>query len=316
MKRLGLIGVGAWGRRYIDRIRGRADCCVAAVARASARTDAVIDGATCESWQSLVRRAASGELDGVIAATTPQHQAEIGAACATAGVPLLVEKPLGLSLADVERVRVRFDESKSKAPLIVDYIHLWAAAYAGLKLRVADAGGTSGLEGISSLGFNRGPLRSWSSLYDYGPHDLAMSLDLLGPDTAFRLLDARRIPSDTAGAELFDARFELGGVPVHMCVGNGGATKARRFAASMAGGRELIYDDTRPHPFKLVDGSTPVPVAEGGPLDAVLSSFLQMIDSWIAGELAPGQAGASLVLSARINGILDEISSALRSRSI
>jgi predicted dehydrogenase len=317
MKRLGLIGVGAWGRRYIDTINRRTDCCITAVARASARTEGVPAGAMlCESWQSLVRRASLGELDGVIAATTPEHQAEVGLACASASVPLLVEKPLGLSLADVERVRKRFDESERPPPLLVDYVHLWAAAYRGLKQRVTEARGVSGIVGITTEGFNWGPLRSWSSLYDYGPHDLAMSLDLLGMNAAFSLCEARCNPSPTAGFELYDVRFELGGVPVHMRVGNGGVTKARRFAVTVPGSREVIYDDTRPHPLKLVDGDASVPVAEGGPLDVVLATFLQMIGLWTSGQLPRGAAGAGLALSARVNEILDAIALTLGSRSV
>lgn len=308
MRRLGLIGVGAWGRRYIDTIRGRTDCCIAAFTRASARTEEGIEGATpIESWQMLVAAAAAGDLDGVIAATTPQHQAEVGLTCASLGVALLVEKPLGLSRADVERVRARHDQSEPKAPLLVDYIHLSAPAYAGLKQRVADVGGAGSIVGVSTEGYNSGPLRSWSSLYDYGPHDLSMTLGLLGTDASFSLRDARRMPASRAGCELFDVRFEMAGVPVHMRVGNDGATKARRFAVSMSGERDVVYDDTQPHPLKLVDGGEPVQVDEGSPLDAVVARFLEMIELWRAGQLSSEAAGASLALSARVNGILDEI---------
>jgi len=312
MKRLGLVGVGAWGRRLIDTIGARSDCRVAAFARSSTRADVVIAGArACADWRVLLRHAAQGELDAIVAATTPLHQAELAAECAAAGVPLLVEKPLGFTAADVARVRERFEQSSRKAPLVVDYIHLWAPAYLALKERVAAAGGQRSVAEINAAGFKFGPMRGWSSLYDYAPHDLAMSLDLLGTDAPFHLTDARCTPSDAVGHELYDVRFELAGIPVHFRVGNGATTRARRFAVTFHGGRELVYDDTVPHPSKLVDGGAAVPIDEGLPLDAVLAAFMAMLEQWAAGRLRADDLAASLALSARVNAALDEITSAL-----
>ena len=311
MKRLGLIGVGAWGRRYIDRIGARSDCRIAAVARASAaQPDTVAGAAACESWQALVAKAATGELDGVIAATMPLHQAEVAAACATQGVPLLVEKPLGLSLADVERVRACFESAARKAPLVVDYIHLWSAPFVALKARVAVAGGGQSVIAITTEGFNRGPMRAFPSLYDYGPHDLAMALSLLGTDVAFHLHDVER--TSAGGGDLYEARFDLGHVPVRMCVGNGADHKARRFAVALRGGRTLLYDDLKPHPQKLCEDEVPVAVDADGPLDAVLSDFLGQIAAWQGGQSTVDRSRSALALSARIHAILDELAARAR----
>jgi predicted dehydrogenase len=312
MKRLGLVGVGAWGRRVIDTIGARADCRVAAFARASARADLSIDGATaCTDWRELVRRAEQGELDGVIAATTPPHQAEVARECATAGVALLVEKPLGFSASDVERISAAFERSPRKAPLVVDYIHLWAPAYGELKRRVEACGGRSRVAAISAEGCKLGPLRGWSSLYDYAPHELALSLDLLGVEAKFDLRSAKRLPGAAPQHELYDVRFELDGVPVHICVGNGAETRVRRFAVQRRDGAELVYDDTQPHASKLTDGGVPVAIDRGLPLDAVIGHFLHLIDAFHAGRLATEAARAGLFLSARINAMLDAITAKL-----
>jgi len=309
MKRLGLVGVGAWGRKYIDTIGRRTDCSIAAYARA-ARTalDGVPGASACDDWRSLVELAARAQLDGVIAATTPAHQLEVTSACIAAGVPLLVEKPLGLSRPAVEDLRARFATNQQKAPVVVDYVHLWAPAFVELKRRVGDR--TSEIKEIRAEGSNWGPLRSWSSLYDYGPHDVSMCLDVVGEGAAFVLHRAERIGSSTPGFELFDARFELGGVPVHLRVGNGGAGKARRFAVVMGRDREIIYDDTRPPAGKLMDGGRPVPIDEGRALDEVLTSFLTSVTLWREGRLSEQVAGASLGFSANVNGILDAIAAA------
>jgi len=314
MKRLGLVGVGAWGRRYIDTIGRRTDCSIAAYARATrTRLEGIPGASACDDWRSLVELAARAHLDGVIAATTPAHQLEVTSACIAAGVPLLVEKPLGLSRPAVEDLRARFAASQQKAPVVVDYVHLWAPAFVELKRRVS--GRTSEIRDIRAEGFNQGPLRSWSSLYDYGPHDVSMCLDVLGEEAAFVLHRAERIGSSTPGIELFDARFELGGVPVHLRVGNGGATRARKFAVALADDREIIYDDTRPPAGKLTDGGTPVAIDEGRALDVVLTSFLASVTLWREGRLPEHVAGASLGFSANVNGILDAIAAGSASSS-
>jgi len=193
----------------------------------------------------------------------------------------------------------------------VDYVHLWAPAFVELKRRLG--GRTREITDIHAEGFNWGPLRSWSSLYDYGPHDASMCLDVLGEGAAFLLDRAERISSSTPGFELFDAIFELGGVSVHLRVGNGGAVKARKFAVVMEGGREIIYDDTQPTAGKLREGGIPVPINEGRALDEVLTSFLTSVTLWREGRLPEPVAGASLRFSARVNGILDAIAGATAS---
>lgn len=305
MKRLGLVGIGAWGRKYIDTIGRRADCSIAAYAHASrSGHEGVPDAIACADWTSLVDMVARDELDGLIAATTPAHQLEVARACIAAGVPLLVEKPLGLSRAGVERVRAQFAASAKKAPVVVDYVHLWAPAFVELKRRVGAR--TSEVEAITAEGFNWGPLRSWSSLYDYGPHDVSMCLDVLGDDAAFLLRSAERHPSSTPGFELFDARFDLAGVPVHLRVGNGGAERTRNFIVAM-GDREVVYDDTQPPASKLIDGGKPVSIDSGRALDQVLTSFLASVTLWREGRLSEEAAGAALGFSAKVNGILDAI---------
>jgi predicted dehydrogenase len=315
MKRLGLIGVGAWGRRYIDTIRRRGDCRIDAVARNEKTSDVPVPSAeVCADWRDLVDRAAKGSIDGVITATTPEHQLEVAIECIERGVPLLVEKPLGLSADAADRARRNHERSARHPPILVDYIHLWAPAYLELSRRVASDLQAGNIAQIVTEGFNWGPRRTWSSLYDYGPHDIAMVLALWQRPVDFELSSAHRIPSQTDGFELFDAHFRLDGVPIHISVGNGGAAKVRKLSVVVSTGKTIVYDDTRPPPFKLVDGDTPVPVGETSPLDEMLSAFLRSVDAFQAGRMTKDEAGASLALSARVNTILDAILAPLERR--
>ena len=186
MKRLGLIGLGAWGQRYLETVRRREDCSITTLARASEGT----------TWREVLELARSGRLDGVIVATTPDSQVQIAKATLSAGIPALVEKPLGLSRAVAESVLRGMPDPSP--PLIVDYIHLYAPAYRRLKALVDG----SAVVGITSEGENRGPFRGWSPLYDYGSHDAALCLDLLGVDSPFHLRHVRRLPSEAKNLSL------------------------------------------------------------------------------------------------------------------
>jgi predicted dehydrogenase len=291
MLRLGLIGVGAWGKRIAGTVARRADCRLAAYSRRSGPSEILPDVPYHSRWSALVELAGAGELDAVVAATTPDHQAEVTLACAAARVPLLVEKPVGLTPAAPLLALER-----AEAPTLVDYVHLWAPAFQALKSRA------SSVASIDGSGHNRGPFRGWSSLHDYGPHDLAMALDLLGLDVPVEVRQAH-VTSDGPG-ELFEANLDAGGVPLHLLVGNGAAQKARRLAVTLTGGRQLVYDDLRPHPDKLTDGGQPLAVSERSPVDGMLDHFLGLVGAFQTGTLRPEQATRSLRLTVRVAEIL------------
>lgn len=314
VSRLGLVGVGAWGRRYIDTIGRRQDCRIAAFARGSNKNDGALPGIPqCPSWDALIALGQSGELDGLVVAATPDVQTDVAEAAILAGVPLLVEKPLALSTAGIQRLQAAASLAAKRSAVVVDYIHLWSPAYQAMKARIgAHSDGPGLIASIESEGCNWGPFRTWSSLHDYGPHDLAMSLDLLGMGAAVRFNDiARTLASGSPRAEIFTAQFTLDAVPVSIRVGNGNPGKVRRFVVTMTNGRRLIYDDTRPHPFKLIDNNVPVVIDEQPALDVVLTHFMSVIgpsgSEWSTTDNANG-----LEFSLRIASIIDAIVAATK----
>jgi len=309
MIRLGLVGVGKWGRRYIDSISRRTDCRVAAIARRSSEDiDPALPGVRRrQTWTDLVHDVTQGELDGLIAATEPLNQAEIAAACVAGGAPALLEKPLGLEAAAAEAILRSARARRSNPPLMVDFIHLWAPAYRELKTRVrSDA--DDAIAHIETQGENDGPFRGWSAIYDYGTHDVAMCLDLLGRGSAFTIADTRwkkRIPA--TGAGLLETDLSVDGVSVSMRVGNQADAKARRFTVSMRSGRRLVYDDLQPVERKLTDGGQPVAIDSVSPLDVVLTHFCRQIETWRRRQLPADAALEWLELSAAVSRVLDAI---------
>jgi predicted dehydrogenase len=135
---------------------------------------------------------------------------------------------------------------------------------------------------LSSRGGNSGPFRAdVPPLWDYGPHDVAMCIDLVGKVTS---ASARPLPSETSEdrGEVWELDLEMaGGIRSRLVVGNGMAARARRFEIE-AGPETLIFDDSSPEALTIV---SPAGVqrleAETGPppLDRVIGHFVDGIRS-------------------------------------
>ncbi|MGI6656994.1 MAG: Gfo/Idh/MocA family protein [Desulfobulbus sp.] len=111
--RIGLIGTGKHGSRYANHlVRDIKGAQLTAICRRDrARGEAQAGDWGCRwfgDWRALVE---DPEVDCVIAATPPAHNGEIGAACARAGKPLLMEKPLAVSVREAEALVEHFDRA-------------------------------------------------------------------------------------------------------------------------------------------------------------------------------------------------------------
>jgi predicted dehydrogenase len=101
---LAIAGLGRWGKVLVDSVQGRSDRVrfAAAVVRDAARSspDAAARGLAVHTDLAAVLTDAA--IDGIVLATPhSQHQAQI-IACATAGKPVFVEKPVTLTRASAE----------------------------------------------------------------------------------------------------------------------------------------------------------------------------------------------------------------------
>lgn len=282
---LGLIGAGRWGRAYIHTLRNLEGVELTRLCSGNPESAAWV-GPRCEitrDWRALVK--ADG-LDGVIIATPPAFHAEMVEAAVRAAKPVLVEKPLTLSLDDALRVQEVVEQSG--APVLVDHTHLFHPGYVVLKERAGELGP---VRFIDSAGGNRGPFRpDVSALWDYGPHDIALCLDLLGEAPA-SVGAERRLAGDTEEGcgEVLSLRLGFpGGVAAAITIGNLMPQKRRRFAVYFDDS-VLVLDDLAEHklmmhrfkwmsPVDLGDRDLgpglPVPVPADLPLTRVVRTFI------------------------------------------
>ncbi len=280
--RLGLIGAGRWSRAYLKTVAALPDAAIVRVARRQAQPlDAPFqDIEVTTDWR---RVAEASDLDGVILATPPSFHAEPALAAIRAGRAVLIEKPMTLSVDEaralVAAVRAR------PVPVLVEHTHLFHPAYTAIQHQAAGR-----VLEITSLAGNWGTFHhNYSSLWDWGAHDVAMTLALTGAAPA--RIAARRVASQRV-PEGIGERFELDllfarGDRARLRFGNIVQPKTRRFLVDTGTGR-LLYDDwTPPRLFRAPAGytvdtppagvCTPQPCAETLPLGLAVRAFLDRI---------------------------------------
>ncbi len=260
--RIGVIGAGRWGRVILRAAAGVAGIAVTGLASGNPNSAAQLPpGARAfADWRAMI---AAGGLDGVVIATPPATHAAIATAAIEAGLGVFIEKPLTLNGAEAQALR---DFAAHRQAVVrVDHIHLFSPAFRALKAQAANIRALRGVAG------NWGPYRSDASvLWDWGPHDIAMALDLMGrlpTKIAARRLDRRDVEGGVG--ETLRLSLDFDGVAADIVIGTL-MDKTRRFEVDSGGGT-LSYDDLAAD--KLCWNGRPLACPATPPLSVALAEF-------------------------------------------
>jgi predicted dehydrogenase len=292
--RLGLIGAGRWGRRIITTVDSLPDTEITGIC---SRTRPHLDGREIPwfpLWPDLI---ASGLCEGLIVASPPETHVPIALEALRAGLAVFIEKPLALSLADATRLSEVAGALPSCPAILVDHTHLFAPSYQKLKSLIR-----SPIAEIRTRGCSFEPWRPYSSLFDFGPHDLAMVLDLLGfapDDVGCRCVsEVVHDSGERRVHRLFEIDLRFGSVRASCTVGNASREKQRSLEVLCENGDRLVYDDVRAVDKLRFNGS-PVEVGDGRPLSLAILAFRDAI----AGVY---DARLGLTLPMRVQSVLEK----------
>ena len=286
--RVGVIGLGLMGQRMLKSLRAHSAFSVVAGHDADpARSTAVADEfgfTSCASSQELLTRE---DLDLVYVATPPASHVPLGAAVLERGLPLFVEKPLAVDLADAEEL-VRLAE-RSGLPAVMNFPFATLPGLRMFERELSSGAAGAPLRVELVLHFSQWP-RSW---HDAGPwlagdreggflrevfsHFAYLTRRLLGP-LAVVSAAVQRQPG--CGETRVLAELEAGGVPLSLVGGVGGAAPDFN--------RWTLFCTERA--FRVEDWSE-VSVSDGGP--------------WRAHSLEAGESRGA-------ESQLDELASLLR----
>lgn len=270
--RLGLIGAGRWGRNIIRTTGESRGAALARVASRNPETRRLVppNCAVDADWRRVVD---DPTLEGVILAVPPRVQPSIVGSAIAAGRPVMVEKPLALSVAEAEDIERR--AQAARVAVLVDHVYLFHPAWAALVGLSRQAGR---LRRIRAIGGGLGPFRNdCPVLWDWAPHDVAMCLDLIGtaPDrVAARRLRTARTEHGTGEILALDLGF--GDATAEIEIGNVMATRVRRFEA-VYDETTLVFDDAASEP--LIQNGAPVRIAVRPPLACAIDAFVDGIRS-------------------------------------
>jgi myo-inositol 2-dehydrogenase/D-chiro-inositol 1-dehydrogenase len=106
MFRLGLVGAGRMGRTHLRALRESTDVRIVAIAEPlDALRDEAVAAFDVMGYSSLSDMLASGGIDGVLIVTPSDSHVDVIALVAAAGLPILCEKPCGVSAEDTRRAQ-------------------------------------------------------------------------------------------------------------------------------------------------------------------------------------------------------------------
>jgi len=181
---------------------------------------------------------------------------------------------------------------------MVDHTHLFHPAFEELKRQVAALGMIREIEAEAG---NQGPYREdVPVLWDWGPHDVAMCLDLLGePPREARGMREELGNRGTAVTETIQLELEFSsGARARIRISNM-MEKTRRFSVRCEAG-VLVYDDIARNKLMLHrDGRDgPINVSAEPPLSRVVEAF-------VAGISAGNDTTVSLDLAVNVVAVLE-----------
>jgi myo-inositol 2-dehydrogenase/D-chiro-inositol 1-dehydrogenase len=199
MFQLGLVGAGRMGRTHLRALRDATDVAVVAVAEpVDELRDEVVATFGVVGFARLDELLASGGLDGVLIVTPSDSHVEVIGSVARAGLPILCEKPCGVSAADTQRARSLVLDAA--VPFQVAYWRRFVPELEELRERIVN-GDFGDVLSVSCLQWDGEPpraafrARSGGIFVDMGVHEFDQARWLTGSE--FTRLSAAASPTVT-----------------------------------------------------------------------------------------------------------------------
>ncbi|MDM7458199.1 MAG: Gfo/Idh/MocA family oxidoreductase, partial [Paracoccus sp. (in: a-proteobacteria)] len=188
--RIGIVGAGYIATWHADAICATAGLVLTAVCDRSASAAAgLASGYGITAFTELDEMIAAGICDAVHILTPPPLHAPLAKRCLEAGLHVLVEKPIALSVAELDQMA----DAADRAGRVLGVCHNFLALPGYQRLRKARDDGMLGV--VSSVQVNwslplpplrSGPYGIWllaetrNLLLELGPHPFAFAVDLCG----------------------------------------------------------------------------------------------------------------------------------------
>jgi len=261
---LALVGKGRWGKNYINTINNLSSC---VLPKKFIKTS---------NYKDLF---AFDNIDGVIIAAPSSTHFKIAKEFLERGFNVLIEKPMTTNYRDaLELFKIA---GKKKNIVMVGHIFLHNPAFLRVKKLINSIGK---IKYISAEGMNYGPIRTdVSALWDWGPHDISMAIELLG--SMPQEVSAYGLSSLRPSTEFYDMCNLKLKFPndVYCFINIGWLSPIKKRNMTIVGEKNtIVFDDTIEKKValikKLKNKETDYPsFSKGSPLSFEISSFVEQI---------------------------------------
>jgi len=176
--KVAVIGAGTWGWNHVRTLAGMPEVELSVVCDTHPKRRELVQRqfpgvAVTDSAERAFEKA-----EAVVIATPAAAHAPLALQAIQRGLPILVEKPFALSVADAEEVTER--AAAAGVPVLVGHLLLFHPAVERLRAMV-HSGELGTLYYLYSQRVNLGQIRpDENALWSFGPHDVSVALDLLG----------------------------------------------------------------------------------------------------------------------------------------
>ena len=269
--RFGVLGTGFWARTvHAAALAGHRGAELVGIwGRDPAKAEAA--GAEFDVPAYADLDALLAEVDAVSVAVPPDAQVPLAERAARAGKHLLLEKPIGLSVADADRVVAAVnDTGVASVVFFTDRFRTATSTWLTQAARTRLAGGSvTWLGSLAGSPFDSAWRRERGALWDVGPHALALLVPALGP-----------VESVQAGAGLGDTVH----VVLRHASGAASTMTLSSTAAPLAGGIEVwVHGDA--------GRLSLLPDREGPVLDALRTAADELSAAAVTGGVHPCDVG-------------------------
>lgn len=277
--KIGVIGCGDWGANHARTLASFGALC--GVADADPERRAAQAGRFDVPAFDVEALIAAPQIDGVVVALPPRHNARTALAVLEAGKHLLVEKPMALDLAGAEAI-MRAAQAAGRVAM-TGHVLRFHPAFTALADLVAQ-GRLGRIERIESIRAGMGKLFTDTDvLWDLGPHDLSLIVTLAGGAPVEAALTVESADSGLADALRLDLRF-AGGISAHSHLSRVASERERRLTVigteATAVMDELADPATRLALHRPGDTAAQhIDTAGPQPLDAELRHFIDCIET-------------------------------------
>ena len=257
--KVAVVGCGYWGPNLVRNLRSARGACVRAVCDTSENRLAHIKSLYPDVSGVADYRALLGDpsLDAVVIATPVQFHSEMAHAALSAGKHVFVEKPMGRSSAECEKLCAL--AKRKRLTLMVGHTFLYSAPVRKMK-EIIDAGDLGELRYICARRLNLGLFqRDINVTWDLAPHDLAIITYLVGAmPVAVNCTGSRSVHpevEDVTTLSLFFARGDY--ATIHSSWLD---PRKIRDMTVVGSRRMIVYDDLQPlHKITVFDDRVEAP---------------------------------------------------------